>query len=385
MVVIASCAHENAQTALDFAHDLAIHRHARPRDSLHDRSHLALLAEPAFGADPDPRSNPEFQTQFDPVESRLVRKLLTLSLLGLLASSSADADAFPYVVRSGESLAQIAETMYGRVELERVIVEANGLGGRSRVVSGMRVEVPATAYHRVKPGETWHSVAAARLGGSFRGGVLARLNQAEPWVPPEVGREIVVPYPLRYVANRGDTTQSVAYRLLGRRDEAWVVALYNRLDRAQLRQGEIVLVPLTDLRLTDNGRQAARYAGMLMGAEAGGEARTAQQQAEKSLPVLAEDVRRGRYIAAVQRGAGLLAAGGLSEPQLADVYRLLTEAYVALEAVGLAATTCAAWGKHDSGRELDPIDISPKIMRVCLGDTVQGDTVQGDMPGGPKR
>ena len=32
-----------------------------------------------------------------------------------------------------------------------------------------------------------------------------------PWVPPVTGREIVVPYPLRYVVKKGESTLSVAY------------------------------------------------------------------------------------------------------------------------------------------------------------------------------
>ena len=47
-----------------------------------------------------------------------------------------------------------------------------------------------------------------------------------------------------------------------------------------------------------------------------------------------QGVRRGRYIEAVARGASLLSGASLSEPQLAEIYRALTEAYVALDANG---------------------------------------------------
>jgi hypothetical protein len=50
------------------------------------------------------------------------------------------------------------------------------------------------------------------------------------------------------------------------------------------------------------------------------------------------------------------------------VYRQLTEAYVALDAVGLAATSCAEWRKADPGATLDPIELSPKIMGACIGE-----------------
>jgi len=283
---------------------------------------------------------------------------------------TADVSAFPHVVRQGETVAQIAESIYGRVELERVIVTANGLDGRrgGEIIAGMRLELPAIGYRKVLPGDTWQSIADELLGTERRGDVLAHINDSHPWLKPDIGREIAVPYNLRYVASRGDTTQTVAYRFLKRRDDAWIVASYNNLTRARLRQGDVLLVPLIDLALTDAGRQASINAGALVRSQGGGAAREAQRKAELELPRLALDVRRGHYIEAVARGAALLSTEGLSEPQLADVHRLLTEAYVALDATGLAVTACARWRQHDPSAVLDPIDHSPKILAACVGD-----------------
>ncbi|MEZ4438101.1 MAG: LysM peptidoglycan-binding domain-containing protein [Polyangiaceae bacterium] len=291
--------------------------------------------------------------------------------VGLVAFGLAgDAAAFPYVVRSGETVAAIAERMYGRVELERVVVVANGLTGRrgSVLVAGQRLEIPAVGYHKVLPGDTWSSVAEEKLGDAKRGDVLAHVNDSQGWRRPEVGREIVVPYNLRYVADRGDSTQSLAYRFLARRDAAWVVASYNRLDRALLRQGEVVLVPLSDLTLTAAGRDAALTAGALIRSEGGGAARDAQLHAESEVPRLVLDVRHGRYIEAVARGSALLASSGLSQPQIAAVQRELTEAYAALDATGLATAACAAWQRADPQAVLDPVQHSPKILAACVAE-----------------
>lgn len=286
---------------------------------------------------------------------------------------SAPGGAFPHVVKSGESVAQIAELVYGHVELERVVVAANGLDDRraSAIVPGMRLELPAVGYHMVLPGETWQNIAEVRLGEAGRADVLAQVNDSKPWLPPAVGRELVVPYNLRYVAARGDTTESIAYHFLGKRDKAWMVAMYNRLERARLEQGQVILVPLTDLPLTAHGRHAAVMAGALVRGEGGGAARATQAYADHELVALSQDVRRGRYIEAVSRGAAVLALEGLSEPQKAEVHRQLTVAYVALEATGLAATSCARWRQLDGSAELDPIEHSPKILAACVGDVVE--------------
>lgn len=299
----------------------------------------------------------------------------------------ATALAFPHVVRPRETVAQIAERMYGRVELERVVVAANGLDGRrgSEIVPGMRLEIPAVGYRKVLPGDTWKSIASDTLGDARRGDTLAQLNDAQPWIRPSTGREIVIPYTLRVVAERGDTTQSVAYRYLGRRDDAWLIATFNHLKRARLRQGEIVLVPLTELTLTEAGRQAARTAGALVRSEGGGQARQAQRRAKVQIPMLAQDVRHGRYVDAVALGASLLGIGeedGLTVEQLAQVYRYLTEAYVALDAGPAASRACTKWRTHDPNVVLDPIVFSPKILDACVGETQSKSSSPG-APGSP--
>ena len=236
-----------------------------------------------------------------------MKRLIVVLVLAVVLTPVHDGAAFPYVVQPKESVAQIAERMYGKVELERVIVAANGLDIRrgAGIVAGMRLELPAVSYRTVLPGDTWKSIAAEVLGDAERGVQLAQLNDAKPWMDPGVGREIMVPYNLRYVAAGGDTAEVVAYRFMGKRDAAWLVATYNGLERNTLKQGEILLVPLSNLELTEEGKRAARLAGALVRSEGGGNARAAQQLAETELPNLLRDVRRGRYVEAVARGAAL--------------------------------------------------------------------------------
>src|SRR5439155_10848295 len=103
-------------------------------------------------------------------------------------------------------------------------------------------------------------------------------------------------------------------------------------------------------------------AGALVRGESAGTAREAQRRAEAEIPILVNDVRAGRYVDAVSRGNRLLGYGDLSRPELATIHRQLTEAYVALDAVGLAETACSAWRDADPSAVLDPIEISPKIL-----------------------
>jgi phage tail protein X len=275
--------------------------------------------------------------------------------------------AFPYVVASGDTLAGIAERVYGRVELEQLLVVANGLdAGRGVAIApGMRLELPALGYRRAQAGETWAGLAKELLGDVERSDVLALANGSMPWLAPSDGQELIVPYNLRFVAAQGDSWLTVSYRFLGQRDKAWMLDRYNRHKGAPLRRGDVVLVPLTELSLTAEGKALAANGSSMVRSEGAGRGRDAQRRADTELPRLAADVRAGRYVDVVTRGNRLLGAGDLTSPQLASVHRALVEAYVALDAAGLASAACDAWREADPSAELDPIELSPKIIRAC--------------------
>lgn len=293
---------------------------------------------------------------------------LALFSVALVLAVTGDAAAFPHVVKKGETLAQIAERTYGRVQMEQILVAANGLdaGGGIPIVAGMRLEVPALGHHRVTAGETWSGLAAELLGDEKRGDVLAMSNGSMPWLPPSDGQELIVPYNLRYVAAQNDSLMTIAYRFLGERDKAWMLDGYNRRKGDPVRRGDVVLVPLTELPLTATGREEAASAGALVRTEGGGKAREAQRRADAELPQLAADVRAGRWVDAASRGSRMLGYGELSRPEIAAIQRALTEAYAALDAPGLAETACTAWREADPTSVLDPVELSPKILRACV-------------------
>jgi hypothetical protein len=282
-------------------------------------------------------------------------------VMSLVTFRPRGAEAFPHIVRTGETLARIAERVYGRVEAEQILVAANGLdNGRGIAIApGMRLEIPAVGHHRVMAGETWPQLADQLLGAADRSDVLAFANKAKAWIPPTEGQEIIVPYNLRYVAAAGDSILTVAYRFLGDRDKAWMLDRYNHLGTQPMRRGELVLVPLVDLELTAEGKQEAAVAGALVRAEGAGVARDAQRRTDAELPLLATDVHNGRYVDAVARANRLLGSGALSRPQLALIHQKLVEAYVALDAQGLAETSCRLWREADPAAVLDPVELSP--------------------------
>ncbi len=300
-----------------------------------------------------------------------MRVWAALALVGLGATSAAKARAFTHVVQPGETLASIAEHVYGRIQHERILVAANELdvqGGLS-IIPGMRLEVPAVSYVRVRKGDTWQTMAAEHLGSPKRSDVLAIANGTNPWLPAEDGAEILIPYNLRLIITSPDTLPQVAYRYLGDAKQAWMLEQYNNAKSIELRRGDVVLVPLTDLPLTESGKREAAAAGAVEATEPHGETRAGQRRVAAELPALIADVRGGRYVDAVRRGTGFLAISDLTSPELAVIHRQLLEAYAALGATGLATASCDAWRKAEPGATLDPDWMSPKLIQACEHNT----------------
>jgi hypothetical protein len=300
--------------------------------------------------------------------SWLKPKLLAAALIGtVIAGLGADAHAFTHIVRKGDTLASIAEKLYGRIQHEKLLVAANSLDaeGGSPIVPGMRLEVPALSHRRVRKGETWAALAEELLGKPSRADVLAAANGTSPWLPPEDGAQIVVPYNLPVITGSADTIVTIAYKYLGDQNKAWVLDHYNGLKGKRLQRGDVVLVPLTDLGLTNEGRKAASEAAAFACSEGGGDTRHVQLKVSGELPALIADVRGGRYVDAIRRGNRFLASGTLTTPQIAAIHRQLLEAYVALDAAGMATASCGEWRKHDPSARLDPVMLSPKIVQAC--------------------
>lgn len=288
--------------------------------------------------------------------------------LALVAFTSVTARGFPYVVQPGDTLASIARRVYGRVDREALLVAANALSqeGGLPIVEGMRLEVPAVSHRRVLRGDTWPELATELLGGAHRAPVLAFANDSKPWLRPAEGAEIIVPYNLRWIATGNETLVDLAQRFLGAQKRVWMLAQYNGMKDVTLQRGQSVLVPLTDLALTDEGRQVAARA---QGGQAplGGEARAVQLEAARELPDLIGEVRTGRYVEAVARGERLLASEALTVPQRAAIHRQLLEAYAALGLDGRAADACRGWRSSAPPGEvaLTPAELSPKLLAAC--------------------
>jgi hypothetical protein len=229
----------------------------------------------------------------------------------------------------------------------------------------MLLEIPAPSHYRVREGDSFASIARELLGADFRAAELADVNGSKPWLPPDPGTQLLIPYNLRWVAREEDTLSGLAYKFLGDRKKAWALDQYNGLKGRNFKPGETLLIPLSDLPLTTQGKQALQTADAQRASQAASGLRAAQHKADVELPSLIDDVKSGRYVETVVRGIELLNGGELSRSQLASIHRQLLEAYTALGAKGRAAESCQHWLTNDSQARLDPVLLSPKILAAC--------------------
>ncbi len=297
---------------------------------------------------------------------RLVLAAVIAVCWSLLTSTvHAEFPTFVHVVREGETLASIAQRYYGDPRRESVLVAENGLEtqGGVPIVIGLRLVVPAVAYHRVGVGETWASIAERYYGVSTRAFVIQEANPTVEGAQPAEGAELLVPYPLRHVADQRATIQRVATQYFEDARAANSLRRFNSLRGTRLTRGQVILVPLADLVMSEEGRRiVSESMPVAAPQDTAGELRELQERISAELPVLQEQVRRGQYTEAIGMGNRLLGAGELTGNQIVTIQRALAIAYVAVDRNDLAIAAFAEALRRQPDLELDSRRTSPTVL-----------------------
>ena len=287
---------------------------------------------------------------------------LWVCLVTIGAPSAADAQAvYSHPVQDGDTLASIAQRYYADPTREAILREANHLRGAEAktLVPGSWIFIPTVTYYRVQDGDTWNSIGMKLYGDAARGQALVAANKANRRKQPDPGEELVVPYPLLHVVGANETVPKIAKLYLG---GGQVAARRIRRFNPEVRieRGVTILVPVYDLKLSDEGRAATTEA--FSRAAGGGEDKTRQQMVNERIPKLIRNVREGAYAEAVAVGNRLLGMGKLSSSQVVTIRKELAVAYVALDREDLAVRAFSAALKLQPNLELDTVRTSPRVL-----------------------
>jgi LysM repeat protein len=303
------------------------------------------------------------RTLFSHRRALVVVHVLLLVLNFSLGSAQAQDVTYVHIVRPGETLASIAQSYYGDPRRENVLVSENGLDdqGGLGIVEGLRLIIPTVRYHRVKAGDTWKDLAKRYYGDPDRAAVLLRANDAKPGSSPDEGAQLVIPYPARHVVRQGESIATISESYYGRREEVRLIKAFNGGAKGgRLSRGHILLIPLFDLELSEEGR--ARVEAAMGERVEGGEVRTMQAAIEQKLPLLHDYLVQGRYAEALALGNQLLGTGQLTGTQEISIQRELAHAYVALNRGDLAAQAFERALDKQPDMELDSVRTSPRVL-----------------------
>lgn len=271
-----------------------------------------------------------------------------------------------HVVRPGETLASIAQRYYGDPRRESMLVEENGLTaqGGAAIVVGMRLAIPFVAFHCVGEGESWGSLAERFYGSADRAFLLIDINRGSPGDQPDVGAELIVPYPLRHTAEQNEDLRQISSEYYGNNRRSGVRRLrrFNAMRGIRPARGQVVLVPLQDLVLSEEGLALAE--AQLERDLSSGETRQLQEQIDDQLPALREHNRNGRFAEALTLGNHLLGAGQLTGNQVVTIQRELATGYVALDRRDLAREAFLHALRRQPHLELDITRTSPKVRQA---------------------
>jgi hypothetical protein len=279
-------------------------------------------------------------------------------------------------VRAGDTPERIAAEYYGNRALEYYIREVNQIARGAKLKRGRRLQVPTAFRVKLKKNQTLEVVAKRYLGDARRAPFLAEWSGINPGDKPAEGAELLVPFQFIYRPSTPQTLTTIAKSFYNDTSQARMLAGYNFRKEPQVARGEKIIVPLPHLRVRSvylpqpspgqarsapQGRQVMEEASERESQRR--EAELANRVAER-LRLAEKAYRDGSYDEVPAQLVKLLAEEDPSEAQLISIHRLLGFAYVALGTESVAVKEFQEVLERDPNATLDPVTVSPKILRV---------------------
>jgi hypothetical protein len=285
-----------------------------------------------------------------------MRELL-FSLL-LLLPEAAGAQRVIHRVRFGETLAGISSSYYRTDSYAQLIALANGIDPGRQPKAGEHLRVPTAWVYTAAQASTLEAVAKQLLGDRRRWQTLSVINKLGRRKRVRAGQRIVIPFTIPHTVSPGDQFPDLAKRYYGSPKLGGLIAGYNFILTSQPAPGAQIEIPVGHVRIDPQVLEELLQQ-RLLGVSPRGEpeSREGLQEANALL-------RRGEYWAVPLRLVQLLAREQSADEHIAEVFKLLAVAYVAVERNDLAVKTFQEALLRQPNLTLDLVTTSPKVARA---------------------
>lgn len=300
-------------------------------------------------------------------------------ILYATGTSHADVPGYVHVVKKGDTLPSIAQQFYGDARMVTVLAVENGIPtvATNNVVAGMRISIPWAASLQAKKGDSWSSLAKHFYADESRGFAIWEANNASGKQRIDPGTQLLIPYPLRHLADGSTSFRELCKKYY--QDDSFskvrFLRKFNRMRGKKPAASKVVLVPLANLVLSEEGRAVVQRAS---GRDlVNPEGRKRQQSIKEGIPALAVYNRMGKYAEAVAHGNRLLGTARPTSSQRVAIQRQLAVAYVALGRSDLAKRAFIEALKEQPLLELDKVKTSPKVIDAFQQARARGKKSRG--------
>lgn len=188
----------------------------------------------------------------------------------VLTSLSANALAYQYVIKRGDTLRKISKNAYGTPSYSTELANYNNIPNPNFIREGEVIEIPnintikdykhfvfienepkQNEFYRVKKGDTLGKICKQHYGSYKYIDKLAAYNGIANIDAISIGQIIKLPstYELEklvgftYKVKKGDTLEKIAIAYYGKKAFAQLLAEYNCLETNTLYEGQLIFVP----------------------------------------------------------------------------------------------------------------------------------------------
>ena len=276
-------------------------------------------------------------------------------------ASTGSAQRIVHRASFGDTLEAIALKYYGDKTRAWILRETNRDVQKQKLNAGHRIRVP-TAWIFIAQSRTTASAIAVRALGSTRGTAAIRYfnrDKVDGKGRIRAGAALIIPFDIATKIDSASTTfKQLAKKYYGYEGASDMLRAHN--GGGDPSAGREIRIPIGNVRIRGTVMRTLINQRLLGVASSGDNADRAALQEANGM------IRRGAYSRVPLRLIRAIARESPSDSHIAEVFKLLAIAYVALDEPSLAERAFAEALLRKPDLRLDPVTVSPKVIKAFV-------------------